>query len=342
MLTPNDALDLARRQISETDDSDQTERFIPNGQNITTDLQYAPLSRMNNATSERGNAVLSAWRNYEFSRSGTTVQEDGQEWFGSKIDGPLWLALGVDKTTGQLRPPVANIPERLHAGTDFRRGPGVQTQVVNNFVTIQSSNNRYIGNVQRATDGNNGTHTGEITPPGPNGVSNTTGGPNGNSAPNVNGVPNSREVSLPTQLVFPMGIFPVREVLRQWVSTDVSKNVYKPLMLWSITERNCGGGNLKDKRNRVKLFSRRKVISIAFYHYVLHHSMSEYEARFTSISQKGKLRQNYEVSTKYIQDNNMKPMLTDQNLWISMCTRSSDQIWVREALHIDHSGFYPE
>ncbi len=99
---------------------------------------YYSDSRVNAVTSLRGNAVLAAWRAYDENR---IYEENGNEvhdWFGRKVDGPLGLCMSVDKTTGQLRSPVANINARITGGSDIRGSLAIVTQVVNNFVTVQA------------------------------------------------------------------------------------------------------------------------------------------------------------------------------------------------------------
>ncbi len=50
----------------------------------------------------------------------------------------LWICMGVDKTTGQFRPPVPNIQSRLTSAKDIRSTSAAATQVVNNVVTVHT------------------------------------------------------------------------------------------------------------------------------------------------------------------------------------------------------------
>jgi len=230
------------------------------------------------------------------------------------VSGPLWLPIGVDKRTGQMRPPIANLPARLHSGEGIGGTPGTLTQVVNNFVSVQGnfrpeSNRSLYSNetIQNVSDAN-------INPQGP-----------------------SLPLECPVTVVpdFPLGSVTVKDVLKQWVSKDPSKNVITPLMHWNSEERNVGRGGREDKqgnRKRKRNYSRRKVIAISFFHAISYMTLHEYESNFTSIAGTGNFKKNYSISVKYIKDKNLDVILKNQERWINLCSEHMNTDWVKNAL----------
>ena len=96
-----------------------------------------PDKRPNYSTSSRGNIMLAAWNAYDTSKcaASKSEQESTTDWFGLTPIGPLWVCIGVDSTTGQLRPPLPNIHSRLCAGDEVKYSSS-SNQIVNNFVTV--------------------------------------------------------------------------------------------------------------------------------------------------------------------------------------------------------------
>jgi len=258
-----------------------------------TALHYTPSSRSNNSTSERGNTVLAAWKSYDTNRNYFGGQQSEEDWFGSAVNGMLWLSLGVDKRTGQLRPPVANIKSRILGGNDVQQNRNAPLQVVNNFVTVHK-----------------------------------TGSPITVTERPVQSTDDQRNSSAHQQtqvLEFPLGNISVRDVLLQWVTAVPEKNVHKALMNWTKQERNAG-----IQKKRAKLYSRRKVICIAFFHALQYMPLEEYESKFTKISGNGHIRKNYEASSIYIKDNRLDKL--DQEAWISLCSSSCENSEVKNAI----------
>ena len=99
----------------------------------------------------------------------------------------------------------------------------------------------------------------------------------------------------------PLGTTAIRDIITQWVPTDTSARVGKPLMRWNISARN-GPEALStiEKKHRRNIYSRCKPTSIAFSHAMKHMSISEYELQFTSLSAKGQTRVKYENSAAYL------------------------------------------
>ena len=134
------ASDLAKKAVSSKiasgysaqDPGPQQWKSLLIGECIPDEMFY-------HSTSGRGNVVLATWRADESSRSAGKEKDENQiaDWFGTLLSGPLWVPVGVDKVTSQLRPPLPNIPSRLCAGQDVK-GSLNGTQLVSNFVTEQS------------------------------------------------------------------------------------------------------------------------------------------------------------------------------------------------------------
>ncbi len=122
------------------------------------------------------------------------------------MDGPLWLSVGTDKVTGQLRPPVDNILARITGSSDVRGPAGTMTQVVNNFVTVQRGMVRRLsrtmqtpGAKQKEPSGNMQQLT--ITGQGPT------------------------VANLSLRFEIPPGTTVMKDILKQWVTTDPGKTV---------------------------------------------------------------------------------------------------------------------
>ncbi len=149
------------------------------------------------------------------------------------------------------------------------------TQVVNNFITVQKGTVRLMSRTMQTSEAIQNESSGDmqqltITRQGPT-VAN----------------PSLRfQISLGTTVT--------KDITEAngWQQTLV-KNVHKPLMEWNLEERNNGSsGQLqsKEKKKRVKLYSRRKVMYIAFFHAMKYMSLSEYEQIFILIKEKGKFK----------------------------------------------------
>lgn len=290
-------ISLARKAI---EDGQNARKPVSPGQQQLRPLRfglYYPDSRMNCVTSQRGNSVIAAWSAYESSRFFLNRNDQDQDWFGSKVDGPLWLSMGVDKVTGRLRPPVANIPARLTGSKDLRGATGTATQVVNNFVTVQSE---------------------------------------WFTAASFSSLPHILSKS-PQTMEIPLGETVVREIVRNWVTTDNVKKVHKPMMLWTLEERSIGRGGKVDRKgnkNRQKLYSRAKVISVAFLHALLSMPIDEYQGKFSSLFKKGQSRKNYEISSKYVEEKNLMPILKCQQKWIDLAHEAVLKQDVQSALQL--------
>ena len=128
----------------------------------------------------------------------------------------------------------------------------------------------------------------------------------------------------------------IRDIIRQWVATDTSARVEKPLMRWSTSERNGPSALLTiQKKQRRNISSRRKTTSIAFLHAMKHMSVSEYESQLTSLSGKGQKRTNYEKPAAYIKKHGLRTMYKTQGSWIILADTVLRSAAVRSTLGID-------
>lgn len=97
-MEDEDVLNRAKQRI--LDDQidkltrDETQQYHPSRTMI-----FKPDERLNVSSFERGSDVLMAWRTYDSSRRFFSGYEE-RDWFGAKVDGLLWLPMGVDKATG--------------------------------------------------------------------------------------------------------------------------------------------------------------------------------------------------------------------------------------------------
>ncbi len=108
-------------------------------------------------------------------------------------------------------------------------------------------------------------------------------------------------------------------------------------MKWTLEERNNGSsGHLdcKEKKKRVKLYSRRKVMCIAFFHAMKHMSLVNYEQIFTSIKEREKVRENTTKTSAYVKQKGLGEILRNHSHWITLTNEALRIPEVKTALEL--------
>ena len=328
------AVDAARKALHpgtrstltyESSGSADVQQYKPQTRNSRAQAEYSSDDRMNAVTSTRANHIIASWRMYEMAVCDTpNSKRSDTEWFRSTVNGNLWLLPGIDKATGQLRPPMANIPSRLTSAKDIDVPLSSVTQVNNTFINLSTRPAQISLERQKKTLGTD--LRSQI-----NKRQQTS-----SNLRQARFVHNSGILeSVFTANELPMKVACVQEVLRQWAFGDSRSKVFKPLMKWSADERNYCPHDKTDKKGskkRKQNFSKRKIVALCFFHFILTSSIQDYERTFTSITEKGKYRANYEKASKYVKDNKLQYIANNQNEWIELTERSIGASDVKEVL----------
>lgn len=210
-----------------------------------------------------------------------------------KFSGAVWLAQGLDARTGASLPPILNEEGRITGATDLRKSYVTKSnifQVNNTSTTISNSCNVADSNHGLACRGLSSDaciNSVQLLP-------NTEVARSSAGVDCMNGVEEQNE----EKLFIPLNPIFIASMIRHWIAPSPSEGLSKPLVDFSLRDRN----SRIQKPSLKKLFDKRKAVSMAFLLYVDEHGVDAYEKAFWPLNSKFCAGKALEASRKYIND----------------------------------------
>jgi len=179
----------------------------------------------------------------------------------------IWIPMGEDPTTGRCIPPILNQGDRIASGTDLRHrtSNGNQTilQINNTFTSIVSP--------PRAPIPTNRPQLLLQQPVNRERVSDRSILVREEAEVEENPQPqNTHDILIPK---FPKNM---AAVIRHWIRPCPRDGLSKPLVKFTTIERNS-------KPTTKRLYSKRKILALAFLHYSDLHGIKSYEENFSDL-----------------------------------------------------------
>lgn len=283
--------------------SPDDQQLCPLRQFPDTFLHFDPDNRPNPLRSERGSHVLNLYQATMMNFESQVPQNE-----------LLFAPQGVHPGTGQALPPLFNSKTERATGENISSlsmtGKPFSFQVVNNNYNISTCSSSHLQPVR-----NQGlvmqVHKGRI---GKKGISKR----NTEKVQQLFTTPLllNRAATPTVSLSMPRCAKYVSDILQWWFLGCPSKNLQKPLMLWSKDERNRMNDNLGKKISIRLLYAKRKTVALSFFHFCKTKTVEEYEQLFTSLKKPNLISKNYEKSSKYYKDKDLSTLFSENQGWI--------------------------